>query len=51
MSKSTKFVVKAGQSVTIQMKNIATQEQMKHNVVILNDRSKIEEVGTTIQKI
>ena len=39
------FEVKAGQNVTLVMKNTATMPAMKHNVVILNDASKIQEIG------
>ena len=42
---TTEFTVKAGQKVTLVMNNTATMEAMKHNVVILNDESKAEEVG------
>ena len=40
------FTVKAGQKVTLIMDNTATVPVMKHNVVILNDKSKVQEVGT-----
>ena len=43
--KQKEFTVEAGQKVTIIMDNIATIKMMKHNVVILNDESKIQEVG------
>ena len=39
------FEVKAGQEVKLIMNNTATMAAMKHNVVILNDKSKIQEVG------
>ena len=39
------FNVKAGQQVKLVMKNTATMPAMKHNVVILNDKTKIQEVG------
>lgn len=39
------FEVKAGQEVKITMNNTATMPAMKHNVVILNDSTKIQEVG------
>ncbi|RAP29522.1 hypothetical protein DID78_03510 [Candidatus Marinamargulisbacteria bacterium SCGC AG-343-D04] len=42
---TTEFTVKANQEVKIVMDNTATIEVMKHNVVILNDESKINEVG------
>ena len=46
MAYSTKeFVVKAGQEVTLVMDNIATLPIMQHNIVILNDSSKADEVG------
>ena len=46
MAYSTKeFRVKANQEVTLIMDNTATLEVMKHNVVILNDESKVNEVG------
>ena len=41
----TEFTVEANQEVTIIMDNVATVEVMKHNVVILNDESKVNEVG------
>ena len=43
--KQKEFTVEAGQKVTIVMDNIATIKMMKHNVVILNDETKIQEVG------
>ncbi|RAP35212.1 hypothetical protein DID80_06665 [Candidatus Marinamargulisbacteria bacterium SCGC AAA071-K20] len=42
---TTQFEVLKGQEVTIIMDNIATEEMMKHNVVVLNDESKVNEVG------
>ena len=39
------FKVKAGQNVTLIMDNIATVPVMKHNVLILTDETKLEEVG------
>lgn len=39
------FTVKANQTVTLIMNNTATAEMMKHNVVILNDKSKANEIG------
>ena len=44
------FTVKAGQEVTLIMDNTATSEVMKHNIVILNDKSKINEVGMAALK-
>ena len=43
---TTEFTVKAGESIRLVMDNTATIEVMKHNVVILNNESKINEVGT-----
>ena len=43
---TTEFTVKAGQKVTLIMENTATSEVMKHNVVILNDESAAQAVGT-----
>lgn len=40
-----RFEVKAGQEVTIIMDNVATLGVMKHNVVILSNKSAINEVG------
>ena len=46
MAYATKeFKVQPGQEVTLIMDNIATIEVMKHNIVILNDESKANEVG------
>ena len=42
---TTEFKVKTGQNVTLIMDNTATIEVMKHNVVILNDPSKVNEIG------
>ena len=42
---TTEFKVKANQPVKLIMNNTATLEAMKHNVVILSDESKINEVG------
>ena len=42
---TTEFSVKAGQKVNLVMNNTATIAVMKHNIVILNDESKISEVG------
>lgn len=42
----TEFTVKAGQEVVLIMNNTATVPVMKHNIVILNDESKVQEVGT-----
>ena len=39
------FTVKADQEVILIMKNTATVEVMKHNVVILSDSTKVNEVG------
>ena len=39
------FRVKPGQEVTVIMNNTATSPAMKHNVLILNDSSKVKEVG------
>ena len=39
------FKVKAGQQVTLIMDNIATVPVMKHNVLILTDETKLDEVG------
>ncbi|RAP31858.1 hypothetical protein DID75_05755 [Candidatus Marinamargulisbacteria bacterium SCGC AG-410-N11] len=39
------FRVEANQDVTLIMDNIATLENMKHNIVILNDNTKVSEVG------
>lgn len=43
--KTKEFNVSAGQPVKLIMKNTATMEAMKHNIVILNDESKVQEVG------
>ena len=43
---TTQFEVQKGQEVTLIMNNTATMEMMKHNIVILNDASKANEVGT-----
>ena len=43
---TTEFTVKAGESIRLVMDNTATIEVMKHNIVVLNDASKITEVGT-----
>ena len=46
MAYATKqFTVSAGQSVKLIMNNTATVDVMKHNVVILSDDSKVNEVG------
>ena len=42
---TNEFVVKAGQEVTLIMDNTATLPIMQHNIVILNDGSKADEVG------
>ena len=42
---TTEFTVKKGQNVTLVMDNIATVEVMKHNIVILDDETKINEIG------
>jgi len=42
---TTSFEVKAGETVKLVMKNTATAEMMKHNVVILNDNESIDRVG------
>ena len=42
---TTEFTVKSGQTVTLIMENTASMEVMKHNIVVLNDESKINEVG------
>lgn len=42
---TTSFTVKANQEVTLVMNNTATMEMMKHNIVILDDESKINEIG------
>ncbi len=42
---TTEFTVKAGQKVNLVMNNTATVAVMKHNIVILNDESKVNEVG------
>jgi len=39
------FTVKANQKVNLIMNNTSTIEVMKHNIVILNDETKINEVG------
>jgi azurin len=39
------FTVKKDQTVTLIMNNTATAEMMKHNVVILNDKSKVNDIG------
>ena len=39
------FEVKAGQEIKLVMNNTATMPAMKHNIVILKDNSKIQEVG------
>ena len=43
---TTEFTVKAGESIRLVMDNTATIEVMKHNIVVLNDASKVTEVGT-----
>eukprot|EP01043_Picozoa_sp_COSAG02_P106989 COSAG02_NODE_42993_length_379_cov_0.739286_1_plen_109_part_10 len=43
---TTRFEVTAGQSVKLTLKNTATSPAMKHNVVILSDKSKIQEIGS-----
>ncbi len=42
---TTEFEVEAGQEVTIIMDNVATEKMMQHNIVFLNDASKVTEVG------
>ena len=42
---NNEFTVKAGESIRLVMDNTATIEA-KHNIVVLNDASKITEVGT-----
>tara|TARA_A100001015_G_scaffold82678_1_gene91712 strand:+ start:2446 stop:2901 length:456 start_codon:yes stop_codon:yes gene_type:complete len=44
------FTVKAGQEVVLTMDNTATQEVMKHNIVILSDKSKVNEIGMAALK-
>lgn len=39
------FEVNSGQKIKLIMNNTATMAAMRHNVVILNDKSKIQEVG------
>lgn len=41
----TEFTVTAGEQIKLVMKNTATMDIMKHNVVILNDETAIEAVG------
>ena len=41
----TSFTVKAGQKVKLIMDNTATVPVMKHNVVILSDKTAIQDVG------
>ncbi len=40
------FTVKAGKKITVVMDNTSTIPVMKHNIVFLNDESKVTEVGT-----
>ena len=42
---TTRFEVKAGESITLVMNNTAESPVMKHNIVILNDKSAINAVG------
>lgn len=41
----TSFTVEKGQEVTVIMDNIATLPMMKHNIVFLNDASKVNDIG------
>ena len=41
----TRIEVQKGQEITVILNNTATQPMMKHNVVFLNDASKVTEVG------
>ena len=43
---TTRFEVKAGQSVKLTLNNTATSPAMKHNVVILTDKSAVQAIGT-----
>lgn len=42
---TTAFTVKAGQSVTLVMKNTATMDAMKHNIVVLNQGTNTQAIG------